>query len=111
MLIDYLSLCWGLGRFWKDRMLFPVCTWVVICIAGIDISINNYRQNMNTTPITLPPSIDDRDSAIQLGNIVGQVSVLLQTGLVYHMALISRQLSFLTPDIRPTIRTVYEHDT
>jgi hypothetical protein len=74
-------------------------------MADIDVSINNYGQNMNTSPVILPPSTGDYASAqalaIQLGSIVGRVNGLLQTGLVYHMVLISRRLSFLNPAIQP----------
>lgn len=58
---------------------------------------------MNSIPVLLAPSIGDRASAqavaIQLGSIVGRVNGLFQTGLVHHMVLISRRLSFLNHDI------------
>ncbi|RDL36460.1 uncharacterized protein BP5553_05812 [Venustampulla echinocandica] len=85
-----------------NQALFPVGTWIVN-MGDIDVSINNYGKNMNSTPVLLAPSIGDRASAqslaIQLGSTVGRINGLLQTGLVYHMVLISRRLSFLNPDI------------
>lgn len=74
-------------------------------MADIDVSVNNYSEEMNSNPIILAPSIGDYDSAqalaSQLGSTVGRIIGLLQTGLVYHMVLISRRLSFLNPDISP----------
>lgn len=74
-------------------------------MADIDVSINNYGQNMNTVPIILSPSTGDYVSAQaladQLGSILGKVNGLLQSGLVYHMVLMARRLSVLNPAIQP----------
>jgi hypothetical protein len=88
-----------------NQALFPVGTWIV-SMSGIDVSINNYGDNMNSIPVLLAPSTGDRTSAqalaIQLSSIIGRVNGLLQTGLAYHMVLISRRLSGLNTDISAT---------
>jgi hypothetical protein len=78
-------------------------------MANIHVSINNWGGSMDMQPVVLASSIGDRASAqslaIQIRDTVGRIDGLLQAGLVYHMVLISRRLSFLNPDISPVNET------